>query len=623
MGEPPDDTDVTRTVFDPGLGGDVPVAVAATPEAVLAALRAMTGGERYQARALIGKGGMGEVRVALDRWVGREVAIKTLTPQEGTTTEAVSRFIREARVQGLLDHPAIVPIHDLGIDAAGRPFFVMKRVAGVTLAEVLTGHAAGDRAMKAKFARRALLARFADVCLAIEFAHTRGVVHRDLKPTNIMLGDFGEAWVLDWGVAKLAADAPEPRPPSALESPDTPNSGDTAAGTVLGTPGYIAPEQISADTPYDHRVDIYALGCVLFEILAGEPLHPRGRAALRSTLRGTEARPSVRRPDRENPPELDAVVLKATALDPDSRYQTVRQLHDDVLRYLDGDRDLERRRALAVGHSVQARAQLELGERAAAMREAGQALALDPTDAAALGIVTRLMIEPPAQMPAEVERDFQRSLVRAAHTQERAIVVAYWGFGLFIPLLFWLGLKDWTWLLSLGAIVILTSGVAWSAARIPSVSVGALWVTVIGTALVLAMLSRIGSSFLLAAGLVPATAMAFVMHPASGRPWKVVVVYLLALGGPLLLEHLGVLSTTYHFTDHGLLLHSPVVNLESGRAELLLTAFCLFHVVSAGIFASALTREQRDAWRQLHLQAWHLQHLVPGGDGPSAILRRT
>jgi tRNA A-37 threonylcarbamoyl transferase component Bud32 len=622
MGEIPDDTDVTRTVFDAGLGGDVPVGVAATPEAVLAALRAVTAGDRYQTRDMIGKGGMGEVRVALDRWVGREVAIKTLTPQEGTTTEAVSRFIREARVQGLLDHPAIVPIHDLGIDGAGRPFFVMKRVAGVTLAEVLTGHAAGDRAMTAKFARRALLARFADVCLAIEFAHTRGVVHRDLKPTNIMLGDFGEAWVLDWGVAKLAADAPEPRPPSALESPDTPNSGDTAAGTVLGTPGYIAPEQISADTPYDHRVDIYALGCVLFELLAGEPLHPRGRAALRSTMRGTEARPSVRRPDRENPPELDAVVLRAVALDPDSRYQTVRQLHDDVLRYLDGDRDLERRRALAVGHSVQARAQLELGERAAAMREAGQALALDPTDAAALGIVTRLMIEPPEQMPAEVERDFQRSLVRAAHTQERAIVVAYWGFGLFIPLLFWLGLKDLTWLVSLVAIVVLSSGVAWSAARIPSVSVGALWVTLIGTALVQAMLSRIGSSYLLTAGLAPATAMAFVMHPAMRRPWKVVAVYIAALGLPLALEHLGVLASTFHFVNGHLLLTSPVVELATGRAEILLTAFCLFHVVSAGVFASALSREQRDAWRQLHLQAWHLQHLVPGGDGPSAILRR-
>jgi hypothetical protein len=225
-------------------------------------------------------------------------------------------------------------------------------------------------------------------------------------------------------------------------------------------------------------------------------------------------------------------------------------------------------------------------------------------------------------MPVEVERDFQRSLVKAAHTQERAIVVAYWGFGAFIPLLLWLGLKDWSWLLAIGAVVVVSSGVAWSAARIPSISVSALWVTIAGTALVVAMLSRIGSTYLLAAGLAPATAMAFVMHPALRKPWKVVVVYMLALAVPLALEHLGVLASTYRFEADALILTSPVVGLPAGRAELLLTLFCVFHVVSAGMFASSLTREQRDAWRQLHLQAWHLQHLVPRGDGPSAILRR-
>src|SRR5690349_10923908 len=177
MGETHRDDD-PRTVRDlPGAAPGAPPSA----EAVLALLRATTEGERYELRDhILGRGGMGEVRMARDRWVGREVAIKTLTPAEGTTAEAVSRFIREARVQGALDHPAIVPVHDLGIDAQGRPFLVMKRVAGVTLSEVLMAYANGDKAMKARFPRRALIARFADVCLAIEFAHTRGVVHRDL-----------------------------------------------------------------------------------------------------------------------------------------------------------------------------------------------------------------------------------------------------------------------------------------------------------------------------------------------------------------------------------------------------------------------------------------------------------
>jgi eukaryotic-like serine/threonine-protein kinase len=446
------------------------------------------------------------------------------------------------------------------------------------------------------------------------------VVHRDLKPTNIMLGDFGEAWVLDWGVAKLAADAPEARPVGILDSPDTPNSGDTAAGTVLGTPGYIAPEQIAADTPYDHRVDVYALGCVLFELLAGEPLHPRGRSALRSTIRGVEARPSVRRPDSGNPPELDAVCVRATALDPGDRYPTVRDLHDDVQRYLDGDRDLERRRVLAAGHTAAARSELEAGDRAAAMREAGRALALDPTDAASMGIVTRLMLEPPKEMPAEVERDFQRSLVRAAHTQERAIVSAYTGFAAFIPLLLWLGLRDFGWVALLVGGVIAVSAVAWFAQRIPSVSVGALWVTIAGTAFVLTMTSRILSPYIVTAGLAPPTAMAFVMHPALRRPWTVVLVYVAVLGVPIACEHLGLFAPTFQFVDEMLVLRSTVIDLPPVRSEIVLSLFCIYHVVSAGIFATALSREQRDAWRQLHLQAWHLKHLVPGADRAGAIL---
>src|SRR5262245_34306447 len=136
---------------------------------------------RYVLGAPLGVGGMGEVILATDNQIGRDVAIKRM--RVPPSSAAVARFVREAKVQGRLDHPAIVPVHDLGNDDEGKPFFVMKRLTGTTLAEIIA---------KKSLSRQKLLRAFADVCLAIEFAHSRGVIHRDLKPANIMLGDFGE-----------------------------------------------------------------------------------------------------------------------------------------------------------------------------------------------------------------------------------------------------------------------------------------------------------------------------------------------------------------------------------------------------------------------------------------------
>ena len=145
---------------------------------------------RYKLGGVLGRGGMGEVRFAHDVRVDREVAVKLMRPEQRDEA-SIARFFLEARVQARLDHPAVVPVHDLGIDAHGNPYFVMKRLAGTTLSAVLAQTGA-DPAVRAKWSRRQLLAHFIDVCLAVELAHTRGVIHRDLKPSNIMLGDFGE-----------------------------------------------------------------------------------------------------------------------------------------------------------------------------------------------------------------------------------------------------------------------------------------------------------------------------------------------------------------------------------------------------------------------------------------------
>src|SRR5262249_8384685 len=152
---------------------------------------------------------------------------------------AAVRFLREARIQARLDHPAIVPVYEHGHDGKGRPYFTMKPLAGVTLETVLSS---GERTLQQ------LLRAFVDVCNAIEFAHARGVVHRDLKPANIMLGHFGEVHVIDWGVALADEDAPEP--------PEV----------IVGTPGYMSPEQLHGEL-VTSAADVYALGAMLFEIL--------------------------------------------------------------------------------------------------------------------------------------------------------------------------------------------------------------------------------------------------------------------------------------------------------------------------------------------------------------------
>ncbi|HEY5938859.1 MAG TPA: serine/threonine-protein kinase, partial [Kofleriaceae bacterium] len=227
----------------------------------LSGLEFPSANERYLLGKLLGKGGMGEVVQATDQQIKREVAIKRMRQ---VSEHATARFVREARIQGRLDHPAIVPVHELSVDAEGRPYFVMKRLTGTTLQHIL------EQGEASHHTRRSLLRAFIDVCLAVEFAHSRGIVHRDLKPANIMLGDYGEVYVLDWGVARVLGEDEETEP-----SGET-NPGKTEAGAILGTVGYIPPEQLRAET-VDARADVYALGCILFEILAGSTLHKIGQ----------------------------------------------------------------------------------------------------------------------------------------------------------------------------------------------------------------------------------------------------------------------------------------------------------------------------------------------------------
>jgi serine/threonine-protein kinase len=292
---------------------------------------------RYVLAEELGAGGMGIVRAAVDQRLGREVAIKTLRRTRRPERPLERRFLREACVQALLDHPAIVPVYDIGRDSHGSLYFSMKRIDGSTLDAIIERLRSAESPAVAKLAQQKLLRAFARVCRAVDFAHRRGVVHRDLKPGNVMLSDDGEAYVLDWGVSAMIG---EEDPVSMRIANELPNDAacdaKTPIGETIGTPGYLSPEQ-ACGAEFDARADIYALGAVLFELLSLEPLHVRGATTgiLVSTLQGPDARPSMRAPQREIAPELDAICVRATALEPVDRYQTLAELIVDLESFIE------------------------------------------------------------------------------------------------------------------------------------------------------------------------------------------------------------------------------------------------------------------------------------------------
>ncbi len=586
-------------------------------------------GSRYRVGARIGQGGMGEVVSAFDEQIGREVAVKRIRP-ELASGDALARFVREARVQGRLEHPAVVPVHDLAIDASGRPFFVMKRLSGTTMSDVLASAAAVP---DPSAIRRRLWRAFVDVCLAIEFAHQKRIVHRDIKPANIMLGDFGEVYVLDWGVARAVgaplaepfrpsqhnlADAPQPAPhPLAASTPGALNdlaldSGETRAGTVLGTPGYMAPEQLDGEA-VGPAADIYALGCILFEISAGRTLHPRGHAAIASTATGADAAPSRVLPD--SPPELDAICRRAVALDPQQRFASARELGDAVQAFLDGDRDLETRRKLAAEHVAHARAALAAGNdqeaRRTAMRAAGRALALDPTARAAADLVTHLMLEPPTEVPAEVEARIDEIDTETARAQGRIAALSLFGYLAFLPILLWTGVRNWAIVAAFLTVAVASAVQIWTLTRQHRISTAGIYFNVCINAVLIGLVSRICGPFFVAPTLVATTLMAYAAHPRFGRIFVVSAILASSIFVPWGLELIGVLEPTYRFMSGALVLTSPVIAF---RALPIQIAFAVSLIALLGVVAvlsRMMADRQRAAARKLEIAAWHMRQLVP------------
>jgi hypothetical protein len=357
---------------------------------------------RYAFRGVLGVGGMGQVELRTDDRIGRDVAFKVSI---GTGNRNRARFVREALLQARLEHPSFVPVYDIGIDDKGEHFFTMRRIKGRTLADILARE-------PGLFTQRRLLGAFVQLCLAVDFAHARGVVHRDLKPANVMLGDFGEIYVLDWGIAKVTGES-EDLPATGvgvIASGVTPDEGAASAtreGMALGTFGYMAPEQMRGEhASLDPRADVYALGAILFEVLTGEPMH-RGNVPeiAAATLERDPAGPRSRKPELDVAVELDAIVRCATSRDRQARYASARALAEAVERYLEGDRDVKLRRAQADALADGALRALGTSQghraRADAGRAAVRALALDPEHAVARRVLVDVVTEPPSTEPTE------------------------------------------------------------------------------------------------------------------------------------------------------------------------------------------------------------------------------
>jgi serine/threonine protein kinase/formylglycine-generating enzyme required for sulfatase activity len=331
-----------------------------TSRAVIESIRErLSDGDRYEIQEEFARGGMGAILRVFDRNIRREMAMKVMLQQgllsesaePELNTRAMGRFLDEAQITGQLEHPGVVPVHELGIDDKGQVYFTMKLVQGEELGEKYKRAHGADE----DWTRTRVLGVLLRVCEAMSYAHSKGVIHRDLKPENVMVGEFGEVYVMDWGLARIMGredihgEALSPANPKEQVVSDRLDQRDvtpgstmfTMEGDVMGTPSYMPPEQARGEIEeMDHRSDVYAIGAMLYHLLSGRrPYQQEGEQlnVFTTLLRLIDGPPApLHEINKDTPPELEAICEKAMCRDKSERYADMRELADDLRSFLEG-----------------------------------------------------------------------------------------------------------------------------------------------------------------------------------------------------------------------------------------------------------------------------------------------
>ena len=308
---------------------------------------------RYEHTRRLGEGGLGEVIGARDNDIDRDVAVKRLRP-DVSSPATIARFVDEVRTIGRLEHPNIVPIHDVGVDERGEYYFVMKYVDGETLESIIEKLAAGDPLYHAHYGFERRVQILTAILEALAFAHKKGIVHRDIKPANVMIGAYGEVVLMDWGIAKQLRRAGDDSPKSSTGDPAdaeaAPHHGahakrgtlfETMAGQLIGTPAYMSPEQARGGT-VDERSDLYSVSMLFYEFLSlGHPLADKQTIA--SMIHGITTEPTpmlmaFKAPHQSAvPADLAWFVKKGLEKDPADRYQSASEMLERLARRAEGD----------------------------------------------------------------------------------------------------------------------------------------------------------------------------------------------------------------------------------------------------------------------------------------------
>jgi len=334
---------------------------------------------RYELANRLGEGGVGEVLKARDNDIDRDVAIKRLRPEMRASNANLLRFAEEVRTVGRLEHPNIVPIHDVGVHENGEYFFVMKYVEGETLESIIEKLASGDRVYHARYPFERRVEIFKGILEAIAYAHAKGIIHRDIKPANVMVGPYGEVMMMDWGLAKLTR---------------APELGGLGGSGVMGTPAYMSPEQARGDE-VDERSDVYSLCVTLFELLTLHHPHEKVQTlpdmleAVKNVVAPMAYKIDTDAAQGPVPADLSWFLEKGLRKDRAQRYQSVAEMIDRLQRRAEGDIPVQ----CVVTFSMQASTILRkaLGRRPVLMSSAFLAGTVTTIGFAALGVAHMFM----------------------------------------------------------------------------------------------------------------------------------------------------------------------------------------------------------------------------------------